>query len=429
VVRWVSLLVLLAGCDRLFALEHVSPQPDDAFEPDGVKSEGITGAALGATHTCAIRAGGVRCWGSGALGRLGYANTTTIGDNEVPRVAGDIDVGASVIAVSAGAEHTCALDINGKVRCWGSGSLGRLGYGNVTTIGDNERPSVTGVVNIGVDVLKLAAGDLHSCVVTFDQLARCWGAGSNGRLGYGNINAIGDNELPRAAGDVTVGRFVHDIVAGGDHTCVITDAKAVRCWGSGALGQLGYAAVNDIGDTEAPVVAGDVDVGGRVKQLAAGTSHTCALLEDNTIRCWGSGASGRLGYGNINIVGDDETPASLGSIDVGGGVVEIAAGGSHTCAVLADKTLRCWGNNQFGQLGHGNTESIGDNETPAAKPVVPVGEPVDHVWADREHTCVQVEAGGIRCWGRNADGRLGYARIDTIGDNEPASSVGDVAAF
>jgi alpha-tubulin suppressor-like RCC1 family protein len=417
-------VLVLAGCDRLFELDRLGLQVDGS-----TPGNPIAAAALGDAHTCAVRDGAVRCWGLGNLGRLGYGNTTTIGDNEIPSVAGNVDVGASVIAAGAGLAHTCMLDVDQRVRCWGWGSSGRLGYGDVRSIGDSKAPSSAGVVNVGFDVAKLAVGGEHTCVVAFDGRVRCWGLGNSGRLGYGNIMAIGDTELPHTAGDVQVGVPVKDIVAGAAHTCVLTGTNAVRCWGEGGYGQLGYDDTNDIGDNEMPSIAGDIAVGGQVRQLAAGAQHTCALLEDATIRCWGAGSGGRLGYGNEQNVGDNESPASVGSVDVGMAAVEIAAGGSHTCAVLADRTLRCWGSGVFGQLGHGSVEAIGDTEKPAAKPVVPVGAPVDHVWTGRDHTCVQIASGGLRCWGRNLDGRLGYSHVHTVGDNEPALTVGDVPAF
>src|SRR5690606_19420763 len=88
-------------------------------------------------------------------------------------------------------------------------------------------------------------------------------------------------------------------------------------------------------------------------QVAAGGSHTCALLTDGNVRCWGAGASGRLGYGNTSSVGDMNTPASAGNVDVGGTVTQIATGFTHTCAVLTNGNVRCWGSGENGRLGYG----------------------------------------------------------------------------
>src|SRR5207342_3651182 len=137
-----------------------------------------------------------------------------------------------------------------------------------------------------------------------------WGDGANGQLGYGNLNSIGDNEIPGSVGpvDIGAGRTALAISSGGDHTCALLDTGQVRCWGAGANGRLGYGNVNDIGDNESPATAGPVDLGaGRTAvAITAGNAHTCALLDTGQVRCWGNGADGRLGYVFSNAMGDNE---------------------------------------------------------------------------------------------------------------------------
>src|SRR5690606_4522223 len=134
---------------------------------------------------------------------------------------------------------------------------------------------------------------------------------------------IGDNEVPASAGDVNVGGTVVQISAGGVHTCALLDTGSVRCWGSGSLGQIGYGNTNPrIGDNEVPASAGDVNVGGNVEQIVAGGFHTCALLDAGNVRCWGQGELGQLGYGNTERVGNNETPSQAGDVNVGGTVVQ-----------------------------------------------------------------------------------------------------------
>ena len=161
---------------------------------------------------------------------------------------------------------------------------------------------------------------------------------------------------------------------GGAQTCTVFDNRTVRCWGSGANGRLGYGNLNDIGDTEAPATVGVVDLGaGRgTIAISSGGSHNCALLDTRQVRCWGLGGNGRLGYGNENDIGDNETPGTAGPVDLGTGRVAsaVTAGGAHTCAILDTGQVRCWGAGASGRLGNGNTNDIGDNETPAT--VVPV---------------------------------------------------------
>jgi alpha-tubulin suppressor-like RCC1 family protein len=224
---------------------------------------------------------------------------------------------------------------------------------------------------VGGAVTQLAAGGHHTCAVLSTGAVRCWGRGQYGQLGYGNTSNIGDDETPAMAGDVDVGGVVEQLAGGQVHTCALLDTGAVRCWGYGLYGELGYGNTSRIGDNETPASAGDVDVGGTVTQLAAGSMHVCALLDTGAVRCWGNAAAGKLGYGNLRSIGDNETPATAGDVDVGGPVVRLAAGELHTCAVLSTGAVRCWGSGWQGRLGYGNTNNIGDNETPASAGDVP----------------------------------------------------------
>ena len=400
----------------------------------------VTQITAGTDHTCALLdTGVVRCWGWGGLGQLGYGNISSIGDNETPADAGDVDVGGAVVQIDAGHAHTCAVLDTGAVRCWGSGGFSNLGYGNTSNIGDNETPATAGDVDVGGTVAQIASGTFHTCALLDTGAVRCWGAGGAGRLGYNNAITIGDNETPATAyaslpngGDVGVGGTVAQIAVSKHHTCALLDTGAVRCWGLGTNGRLGYATTTNIGDDETPADAGDVDVGGTVAQIVAGEEHTCALLDTGAVRCWGVGGSGRLGYGNDNNIGDDETPASAGDVAVGGTVVQIDAGGFHTCALLDTGTVRCWGAGGAGRLGYGNTLNIGGNATPAsAYASMPNGGNVDIGGiavqiATGSHTCPLLDTGAVRCWGSSGSGKLGYSNSHSIGDNETPASAGDV---
>lgn len=131
-------------------------------------------------------------------------------------------------------------------------------------------------------------------------------------------------------------------------------------------------------------------------QLSAG-SVNCALLESGNVRCWGFGLFGALGYGNTNNVGDDETPASVGNVNVGSPAAQIATGG-NTCARLTNGNVRCWGRADWG-LGYMNQETIGDNETPASVGDVNIGETVAQIAVGGNHACALLTSGALRCWG------------------------------
>jgi alpha-tubulin suppressor-like RCC1 family protein len=398
----------------------------DVLEP----LDAVVQLVAGQSHTCALLdTGAVRCWGRALNGQLGYGNTTDIGDNETPASGGDVTVGGTVTQLAAGSDHTCALLNTGAVRCWGLGSSGQLGYGNTNNIGDNETPASAGDVTVGGTVTQLAAGIEHTCALLNTGAVRCWGLGLYGQLGYGNSNSVGDNETPASAGDVTVGGTATQLAAGGGHSCARLNYGGVRCWGRGFDGQLGYGNTNSIGDNETPASAGDVTVGGTVTQLAAGYSHTCALLNSNAVRCWGWGLSGQLGYANENSIGDNETPASAGDVNVGGPVSRVVAAFLHTCALLDTGAVRCWGAGDSGTLGYGNTNDIGDNETPSSAGSVTVGGAVSELAAGAGHNCALLETAAVRCWGEGADGKLGYANTNDIGDNETPASAGNVEIF
>jgi len=298
--------------------------------------------------------------------------------------------------------HTCARLTTGTVRCWGWGGTGSLGYGNENAIGDDEPPSSAGDVRVGGPVTQIATAH-HTCALLSNGAVRCWGYSEYGRLGYPGVQSVGVATHPESAGDVDVGGAVAQIALGERHTCALLVGGAVRCWGSNFNGQLGYGFVRDVGDDETPATVGDVNVGGRVTQIAAGNSHTCALLSTGAVRCWGMSQRGQLGYGDTRTLGDDETPADVGDVPVGGTVRAIAAGGVHTCALLSTGNVRCWGYAEFGQLGYGNRDDIGNDEPASAGGDVDVGGSVQQIVTGGAHTCALLSGGRVRCWGKNAE--------------------------
>ena len=426
-----ALLALLA----VVGLGPTTATAEQASQPSAVTAGWLD---AGRYHTCAVvPLGSLRCWGYGGDGALGYGNTATIGDDETPAAAGPVDVGAgrTVQAVSAGTVHTCALLDAGAIRCWGFGGDGRLGYGNITNIGDDETPAAAGPVDLGPgrSAKVVSSGRGHTCAVLDDDSVRCWGFNFDGRLGYGNTTSIGDNETPGSVGPVPLGagRTARTITSGDSHTCALLDDGNVRCWGFGVAGQLGYASSGNVGDDETPDQIGPVDFGaGRTTvAISAGDFHNCAILNDGSVRCWGFGGNGRLGYGNTNSIGDDERPGDVGPVNLGGRTaVSIAAGGNHSCAILDDGSVRCWGFGQDGQLGYASRTSIGDDETPGdVGPVdIGAGRTAVSIAAGGSQTCVRLDDGSVRCWGRGTYGELGLCSRQTIGDDETPAAAGPV---
>ncbi len=393
---------------------------------------------VGGSLTCAVLGSGkVRCWGKGDLGGLGYGNTEDIGDNELPDTVGLVNLGAGRTATAISAdEHVCVILDTQAVRCWGQGSSGQLGYGNTDDIGDSETPNTVGPVNLGAGrkATAITTGAFHTCVILDTAKVKCWGYAPNGQLGYGNIEDIGDNETPNTVGTVNLGGNAAAIAAGGDHVCAILVSGAVRCWGSGSSGELGYGNTDSIGDTETPNTVGPVSLGAgrKATAIASGLAHTCAILDNGRVRCWGFGGDGRLGYGTADSIGDTELPSTVGPVDLGPGrtAVAIAAGDNHTCAILDNGTVRCWGNGALGRLGYGNTTDIGDTESPASVGPVDLGlgRTAVAISAGAAETCVVLDNGRIRCWGDGDDGRLGYGNLDDIGDTETPATIEPVSA-
>ena len=162
------------------------------------------------------------------------------------------------------------------------------------------------------------------------------------------------------------------------------------------------------------------------QSLLAGESHTCALLDTGKVRCWGRNDSGQLGYGHTQSLGDDEPLASVGDVPLTDNGIQLAVGGHHTCLLLEGGAVRCWGRNDSGQLGYGHTQSLGDDEAVSSSGYVPFGGRAVELVAGFAHTCALLDTGKVRCWGHNAYGQLGYGHTRAMGDDELPSSAGDV---
>lgn len=411
---------------------------------DGCESDCTTtqllAVAAAVDNTCVLIEGGqLRCWGANELGQLGLASTETIGDDELPASVDPVALPDPAVAVALGDAHTCAVLIDGGLRCWGDGSFGQLGLASTETVGDDELPTERTDVPVGGPVRELAAGGAHNCARLQDDSLRCWGANAFGQLGYGNTEVIGDDELPVVAGAVPLGGPVRAIATGSRHSCALLTTGELHCWGAGAYGRLGHADTNNLGDDEPAEAAGGLSLlprglppSDQVVELALGSDFSCARFDSGAVLCWGRNSVGQLGQGNGEDLGDDEAPSTAPIIDLPGPAVAISAGRQHVCARLADQRAICWGRNDLGQLGRGDTEFIGDDETPAQAGVLPLGQPVLAIAAGGDHSCAIVmadEGSELRCWGANDSGQLGYGNVATLGDDEPASATGPVELF
>ena len=400
----------------------------------------------GLHHICALLDNDtVKCWGAndkGQLGQNGLGNTISLGDDadEMGDNLSSIDFGTgrSVRQISAGEEHTCALLDNDTVKCWGNGTDGRLGQGATNHIGDdpNEMGDNLAAIDLGTGrtAKSITAGGLHSCAILDNNTLKCWGGNYFGALGQGMSDNLGDN--PNEMGDnlnaidLGTGRTAKSLAAGVIHTCALLDNDTIKCWGDSLTGQLGQGTVNSNGVGTALIDMGDnlkaVDLGtGRsAKSLVAGWFHTCAVLDNDTLKCWGENYAGQLGQGNLNLIGDEpnEMGDNLSAIDLGMGrsVKEAGANSNHTCAILDDNTLKCWGANDSGQLGQGSIDNLGDGQNEMGDNLSAIklgtGRSAKSVQLGGFCTCALLDNETLKCWGRNNYGQLGQGITDALGD-------------
>jgi alpha-tubulin suppressor-like RCC1 family protein len=366
----------------------------------------------------------VRCWGDNHFGQLGYGNAINVGDKstDLPFTSGNVPLPPldPVQQLVAGNNHTCVLLQSGLIYCWGDNQFGQLGYNRTDNLGDGEPVTSFGYVTLGGLATLVAAGGDHTCAILQSGAVRCWGRNNFGQLGRGNTANIGDNETVYSAGDLDLGAgvTVKDLALGDSHTCALLTTGAVRCWGRNDNGQLGYGRSDHLGDNEPINNLSNVSLTGTVRKVVAGAFHTCALTFAGTLRCWGFNIDGELGqsysgYLGLGVVGGNfnwgdvvgELPSTLPSdINIGSPVTDVVAGDFHTCALSSDGQLRCWGLGSSGQLGYGNTSSV---LTPPTAGVNLDGVSAYRIAAGAAHTCALRNNGTARCWGANGSGQLG----------------------
>jgi alpha-tubulin suppressor-like RCC1 family protein len=430
----------------------------DADCDDGVA---CTTESCGPEKTCVYEADNAAC-DNGDMCDGVEVCTVAVGcaAGVIPAPARDcrMDVEPQVVL---GQYHTCAVDLVGYLYCWGSGFNGQLGYGEfgeTANIGESadRLPSLIGPLSTPNGesvplryVTRVALGTDHTCALLNTGDVLCWGSHTEGQLGYGPLGENNVDELrPKLAAPldapVNIGGKVVQLAALESFSCALLDGGTVRCWGSNTDGALGYPVTQPpgsgtvdplliVGDDETPADVGDVELGGTAVQISAGGHHACAVLDDGNVRCWGQGDSGQLGQGSVEDIGDQETPATFPPVSVGAAAVQVAAGGSHTCVLLQGGTVRCWGRSNEGQLGYGTINFNGDalagneaGESPAELGDVDVGGTVVQIVAGGQHTCALLEGGAVRCWGAGFRGQLGHSSTDNIGDNETPSGVSAV---
>jgi cysteine-rich repeat protein len=423
----------LPGCGNLIVevgeeCDDGNDANDDACLPN-CKLPATKGVFAGAAHTCAFtQLDIIKCWGGNASGQLGLGNTSNIGDDETPSSTPNIFLGDTIVSLRMGEAHSCAMTQQGGVQCWGSDSFGQLGRPNsLANFGDSAGESPADLANIAQlgFVSDLAVGGNHTCALGNGLF--CWGRNGDGQLGIGNAADLDTPSVPVQFG----AQFnVLHIAAGDNHTCAAGNdpnnaALFVQCWGENSDGQLGLGDQNDR-TTPAPIPPAVLN---NVARLSLGRAHSCALLDDGSVRCWGGNSFGQLGYGDQ--INRNSPPAEVvnleGQILVFNPIsdpIRLATGGFHTCALLDDGGVKCWGRGSEGQLG---LSGASNQLTPTT--TVILGRPATQITAGGNHTCAVLDDGRVICWGQANSGQLGYGSPNNVGDNEAPVSAGQVSIF
>ncbi|MGD0906039.1 MAG: RCC1 repeat-containing protein [Candidatus Acidiferrales bacterium] len=322
--------------------------------------------------------------------------------------------------VAAGQAHSCVVTSAGGVLCWGANEYGQLGDAN--TLNSNTPVNVTGLSS---GVAAISAGYEHTCALTTAGAVWCWGYNATGQLGNGTLT---QSSIPvqvlDSSGTAPLSGAVA-ISAGQYHTCAVTSAGAALCWGDNTVGELGNGTYTG---TSIPVPVSGLSLG--AVAIAAGSHFTCAVTTTGAALCWGEGDSGQLGNGYAT---NSATPAAVldptGSAPISG-VVAISAGFEHTCALTSGGSAFCWGTDGTNQPGSG-TLSQSNIPVQVLNPAgtAPISG-VAAISAGQFHTCAVTSGGEPFCWGDNAEGELGDGSTSSVTIALPVSGLsGGVAAI
>ena len=288
--------------------------------------------------------------------------------------------------IVTGADHSCKWTPNGAVKCWGLNNSGQLGDGS----NDNSNTPVD-VSGLSSSVTDIFAGTYHTCALLDTGGVKCWGKNNSGQLGDGSTD---DRTTPVDVSGLTSG--VADISGGRAHTCALLETGAAKCWGFNCYGQVGDGATDN---RTTPVDVTGLSSG--VTDISGGEYHTCAVV-GGAAKCWGYNGYGQVGDGTTDMRSSPVDVSGLGS-----GVAHVTAGKYRACALLDTGAVKCWGYNNYGQLGDGSM----DTRTSPVD-VSGLSSGVTVISAGESHTCAVV-GGAAKCWGNNVGGKIGDGTTDT----------------
>jgi len=406
---------------------------------------GFISYSFGDEHSCYINQDfNMKCFGRNLEKQLGFGDDEqNRGDdpNEMDSNLAYVDpgVGNKFKSVYCGGAHTCSILTNDKAKCWGWNYYGQLGIGSSDTgyIG-NTGDSLPFIDFGDVDNIKpilFAVGGFFTCILFDNKKVKCFGQGENGALGYENTKNIGSlsthmgNNLPfvNLGTDILVSSIHTSSSA--YHNCIIIEgSQLMKCWGLNDLYGLGYDdnisrghAVDTMGNNLPTLNLGSES---KVVQVGVGQYHTCAIRIDKELLCWGYNVEGRLGLGTTTSPIPTSSPLFVAvkvDSDTKKKAKYVSAGNDHTCVLLDnDISAKCVGGNKFGQLGQGDKVSKGNlpSTTMDKFPIINLGNKslkILSIGARNRYTCVLFIDSTLKCFGQGQNGKLGSGSITLIG--------------
>ena len=370
-------------------LQQADPsQSSEVLSPNALAPlPNIVQFAAGSEHTCVLTTGGgVQCWGSNSYGQIGDG-TQEVRTLPVTVFNSTTNPALGVKAIAAGMNQSCAVLTDGNVACWGGIDL----YEGSVVV---TRTVPTLIIGLNGGASEVVVGAQHGCALLITGAVQCW-AITTDPYGYSNSDLVTDTTPVDIEG---LSSDIQSITTGSDHLCALTTAGGVKCVGNNSYGQLGD------GTTDSRRNAMDVaGLSSGVLDVRANADHTCALLNSGAVQCWGNNYSGQLGDGSTS---SRSLPVNV--VGLSSGIISVAAGGSHNCAVTNTGAAKCWGSNFSGQLGDSTTTR---RSTPVD--VITLNHNVTRLIAGGSHTCALLSSGAVKCWGSNGNGQLGIGVSST----------------
>ncbi|WP_394843794.1 RCC1 domain-containing protein [Pendulispora brunnea] len=358
--------------------------------------------SAGGGNLCVTRGDTVRCWGTNDYAQLGQGEE----DGTTHPPPGKILPGTWATLPSIYVAHACAITAGNEISCWGKNGDGETG--RVPEVDGGDVTRALSVVSNTRGALQVSTGDGFSCAA-FDRGTSCWGVSSKGRIGpFNGERTASPNAIPGLDG-------VASLQSGKNFSCARKHDGSIWCWGAADHAQIGRAKAQEAGADPPP--HWDTDSHPQPRQVLAGTlslavgkfQHSCAILSDRKVACWGDNLAGQLGHDWALDPPCERTKCNGRPTVVSGlsAAREIAVGYEHSCAVLTDDMVYCWGNNASGALGHDPAlDRYGC--TPVPTQVLGVSN-VAHIVAGFAFTCAITRDDHAWCWGSNIGGVLGPA--------------------